>query len=86
MDADGDGRPEQIFAYQGGHLVSEAEDRNGDGRPERFDEFDPEGRVRLREEDLDGDGRIDVRSRYEEGRLVSREVEDPALLERIERR
>ena len=34
----------------------------------------------LREEDRNGDGEIDVRSIYENGKLKSREAADPELL------
>ena len=33
-----------------------------------------------REEDRDADGRIDITSIYEKGRLVRREISDPALV------
>jgi len=32
-----------------------------------------------REEDLNGDGKIDVTSIYQNGKLVKREIADPAL-------
>ena len=85
IDADEDGHPERIFSYQSGVVRSEARDSNGDGVLDRFEEFNAAGQVTLREEDLDGDGRVDVRSRYEDGRLTSREVENPELLESLMR-
>ena len=43
-----------------------------------FVRFGAEGRIRIREEDVDGDGAIDVRSHYRDGRLVSRELSGEA--------
>jgi hypothetical protein len=79
VDAGGDARPERVFRYAGGRLEAEDQDTDGDGRLDRFDRFDAAGRVALREEDLNGDGAIDVRSSYQEGRLVRRELSDPSL-------
>ncbi|MCK7510617.1 MAG: hypothetical protein MZV70_45530 [Desulfobacterales bacterium] len=67
-------------------LVAESADTNADGRLDRFERFDTGGEVASREEDLDGDGTIDVRSRYEKGRLVRREITDPSLVERMLRK
>jgi hypothetical protein len=71
---------ERVFHYADGALVSEDHDTNGDGSLDRFDHFDAEGRLRERGEDLDGDGRVDLRSIYREGKLVRREVASPAFL------
>ena len=57
-------------------------DRHADGLLDRFDDFDSEGRVQARREDLNGDRRIDVRSVYERGKLVLREFADPAFAPR----
>jgi hypothetical protein len=78
-----DGTPVRVFQYEGGRLVSEAQDTNGDGVLDRFERFDADGEVVLREEDLNGDGKIDVRSFFEKGKLVRREVTDPELFERM---
>ncbi len=64
VDVTGDGEPDRVFRYRQGVLVAEALDTDGDGVLDRFDRLDEEGRVAQREEDLDGDGRIDVRSVY----------------------
>jgi tetratricopeptide (TPR) repeat protein len=80
LDDDADGRPERILHYRQGTLSGEARDSDGDGRLDTFDRLDPEGRVALREEDVDGDGAIDVRSVYEAGRLIRRELSRPELV------
>jgi hypothetical protein len=80
LDDDADGRPERILHYQRGALSGEARDSDGDGRLDTFDRLDAEGRVALREEDVDGDGAIDVRSVYEAGRLIRRELSRPELV------
>jgi tetratricopeptide (TPR) repeat protein len=72
LDRNGDGRPERILHYSGGMLTAEARDTDGDNDLDTFDRFDSDGNVGVREEDLDGDGRIDVRSVYQAGKLVRR--------------
>ena len=72
LDRDGDGRPERILNYSGGMLTAEARDTDGDNGLDTFDRFDSDGNLGLREEDLDGDGSIDVRSVYQAGKLVRR--------------
>jgi tetratricopeptide (TPR) repeat protein len=86
IDDDADGRPERIFRYAGARLERDERDSDGDGRIDLRDAFDPEGRVAVREEDLDGDGEIDLVTHYEGGKLTRREVRNPALLDRLERR
>ena len=46
---------------------------------DRFDRLDENGDLVLREEDIDANGSIDVRSIYSAGRLVRRELATPAL-------
>ena len=77
IDANLDGRPERVFRYAAGHLRVESRDTTDDGVLDRFDRFDDRGEVVMREEDRDGDGRIDVRSIYRAGKLVRREFSDP---------
>jgi hypothetical protein len=74
IDTTKNGRPDRVLRYDAGSLASETFDHNGDGIPERVDQFDADGYVTIRDEDLDGDGRFDMRSAYRAGRLVSREV------------
>ena len=83
VDDDRDGHPERVFLYADQRLASEARDTNGDDVLDRFETFDEDGRVTLREEDLDADGRPDVRTLYRDGRLVSREIEDPQKVEML---
>jgi len=83
VDQDADQRAERVFEYGGGRLTSEARDTDGDDVLDRFERFGPDGRVELREEDLDGDGEIDVRSHYTDGRLSRKEILDPELLEAL---
>jgi hypothetical protein len=79
LDVSGDARPDRILRYEEGRLRAEASDTDGDGRLDRFDRFGSDGRVDVREEDLDGDGAIDVRSEYRSGKLVRREIASPEL-------
>jgi Tfp pilus assembly protein PilF len=76
-----DGRITRVFRYQDGHLASDAQDVQGRGRLDRIDHFAPDGSLVLREEDLDDDGRIDVRSTFSGGKLVRREILDAALVQ-----
>ncbi len=79
IDADGDGKPERIFRYTGGRLRAEERDTNGNGRFDLFEKFDIHGSLTLREEDVDGDGAVDVRTTYQAGRIVRREFVNPDL-------
>ncbi len=76
LDDGYDGQPDRVYEYESGVLVRAAHDTNGDGWLDRFDWFDADGRVALREEDVTGDQRIDVRSTFRNGRLVKRELMD----------
>lgn len=78
FDAAGDGKLDRVFTYRDGVLAGENRDSDGDGVLDTFDRFDAGGQLLLRDEDVDGDGRIDVRSHFREGRLVRRELTDPA--------
>lgn len=58
-------------------------DTDGDGKKDLFETYEPQsGRPVLarREEDKNGDGSVDVTSIYENGRLKSREINDPSLV------
>jgi len=83
VDGDGDQRIERVFVYEGGVLASESRDTNDDGHLDRVEHFDAEGFVVRRDDDLDGDGKADVTSFYERGRLVRREILDLDLLDQL---
>jgi len=79
IDTSGDGRIDRIFDYTGGDLRTESRDTDDDGVFDRFVRFDAEGRVESREEDLDGDGRIDTSTTYRAGRLLERSFRERSL-------
>jgi hypothetical protein len=58
-------------------------DTKGRGKPDVFETFTAKtGKPELakREEDMNGDGKIDVTSIFQGGKLVSREISDPTLM------
>jgi hypothetical protein len=73
---DGDGSRDRAEVFESGKLARRTEDLDGDGRPDRTTRFDAEGDAVETEEDKDGDGEIDVRSFYSDGRLVKRQLLD----------
>lgn len=77
LDDDGDGQPERVFSYTRGKLTGESRDTNRDSKLDRFDRLDENGNLVLREEDVNADGTIDVRSIYSAGRLVRRQLAVP---------
>ncbi|MFI5217177.1 MAG: hypothetical protein ACHQ3O_11600, partial [Candidatus Limnocylindria bacterium] len=79
LDDDGNGKPERVFVYTLGKLTGESRDTNRDGVLDRFDRLDADGELVLREEDVNADGTIDVRSIYSAGRLVRRQLATPGL-------
>lgn len=84
LDPDGDGHPDRLFVYYAGLLRDESWDTNGDGAFDRFQYFDERGGLTMREEDVDGDAQIDVRTAYREGRIVRREILNPELLTELQ--
>lgn len=78
LGLDASGRPRHVLLYRDGQMIAEHTDTDGDGTLDRFDRLDDRGQVDLREEDLDGDGDVDVRSVFRSGKLLRREIEDPA--------
>ncbi len=76
------GRVNRILIYKSGQLARELLDTNGDGRYDRKDIIDRSGNLNKREEDLDGDGEVDVRTHYRDGRIRSREILNPVGMER----
>jgi hypothetical protein len=83
IDLDGDGHAERVFHYTAGILVAGDEDADGDGRLDRFERFEPDGALIARDEDLDGDGSVDVHSEFQRGKLLRREIRNPALVESL---
>jgi hypothetical protein len=86
-DRDRDGRLDSWTTYQdvdGAELVDRIErDTDGSGEADLFETYvaiDGKAVLVRREEDKDGDGSIDITSIYENGRLVRREISDPALI------
>jgi len=77
IDRDRDGYPERALRYADGRLEFESWDSNGDGRFDRFQHFDETGALTLREEDLNADGVVDVRTLYRDGRMIRREIAEP---------
>ncbi len=69
---------------EGKEVVSRIErDSKGRGQADVFESFDTAtGKPVLakREEDVNGDGNVDVTSIYKDGKLVKREISDPALV------
>ncbi|NRA07893.1 MAG: hypothetical protein HRU02_07000 [Myxococcales bacterium] len=86
-DLDGDGRMDRSTTYAtiaGDEVAVRIErDNNGDGSMDLIEIYAAVSGPRTllrREEDRDADGRIDITSIYEKGRLVRREISDPALV------
>lgn len=86
-DTSKDGHMDTWTTYQvvgDAEVISRVErDKTASGSPNVFEIYEPnEGKPQLvrREEDVNGDGDIDIISVYENGRLVRREVSDPALM------
>jgi antitoxin component YwqK of YwqJK toxin-antitoxin module len=86
-DQNHDGRIDTWTYYAVGDAGTEVvtrieRDTKGRGKPDTFETFAQQsGKTVIvkREEDTNGDGKIDVTSYYENGKLVRREVADPAL-------
>jgi tetratricopeptide (TPR) repeat protein len=74
IDADGNGLSERIFYYRDGAVRSESRDTSGDGFFDLVEHFDAEGTLVSREEDRSHDGQTDIRTTYENGRIIRREI------------
>jgi hypothetical protein len=87
-DQNHDGRTDVWTHYEkdasGNEVVARVErDKAGKGTPDTFESFGQQnGKTVLtrREEDANGDGKVDIISVYENGKLKSREVSDPTLV------
>jgi hypothetical protein len=84
FDNNGTGEVDRVFVYSGGVLENEAVDTNGDGSFDRFQRFDETGSLTMREEDVNGDDEIDVRTAYNNGRIVRREILNSELLTELQ--
>lgn len=87
-DLDTDGRMDTWATYgniAGKEVVTRIEhDKRGDGAVTMVEVFDTatgQAVIARRDEDVNGDGEVDVVSIYEKGKLVRREISDPALVE-----
>ena len=87
-DLDTDGRMDTWTSYAdvgGEELISRIErDSRGEGAVtlvETFDTASGQAVLSRKDEDVNGDGEVDVISIYEEGKLIRREISDPALVE-----
>ena len=63
-------------------IASVERDSRDQGKPNVFETYETKADKTVlarKEEDLDGDGSIDVVSTYEDGRLVQRAISDEAL-------
>jgi hypothetical protein len=76
LDADRDGKPEQIRFYDehSGQLLRKEQDRDYDGAIDTWQHYE-NGALVARELDTNGDSRPDVWERYRNGRMTSREVD-----------
>jgi antitoxin component YwqK of YwqJK toxin-antitoxin module len=77
-DTDGDGRMDRVTEYDGGgHVTKVSRDPAGTNAFAVVTTYQPNtGKILQEEEDLNADGRVDVISHYQEGRLVRREFFD----------
>jgi hypothetical protein len=76
LDADQDGRPEQIryYAVKGGALLRKEQDRDFDGDIDTWSTFDGDELIR-RVLDTNDDGKPDAWEDYRNGRMTRREVD-----------
>jgi antitoxin component YwqK of YwqJK toxin-antitoxin module len=85
-DRDLDGKLETHTFYGPGDLPTRAEiDRDGNGKPEVWEFYEGSAATQValarKEEDVNGDGKVDVTSIYKNGKLVRKEVSDPSLVQ-----
>jgi antitoxin component YwqK of YwqJK toxin-antitoxin module len=85
-DRDLDGKLETHTFYGPGDLPIRAEiDRDGNGTPEVWEFYEGNAATQValarKEEDVNGDGKVDVTSIYKNGKLVRKEVNDPSLVQ-----
>lgn len=80
LDTRGDGHFDRVLTYASGRVQLDSRDTTGDGHFDHREHFDAQGDLRMREEDVDGDEAIDVRTAYDSGRVVRREILNPEAL------
>ena len=83
-DADGTMDLWTYYAPDGRPIRVERDTRRQDGKPDVFEHYEgrgPDMRIVRKEEDVNGDGKVDVVSHYEDGRLSRKEIQDPDALE-----
>src|SRR6187401_832062 len=73
LDANGDGRPDVTIVREGNREVCRAIDLNFDGSIDTYVYYEPDGKVRRRENDYDRDGRIDEISAFRGGVLQQKQ-------------
>jgi antitoxin component YwqK of YwqJK toxin-antitoxin module len=83
-DTDGDRKLDLWITFDPrGRPLLEERDTNGDGKPDTFETYEQiagKPSLKQRDEDKNGDGTIDVKSVYENGKLKQREISDPTLM------
>jgi antitoxin component YwqK of YwqJK toxin-antitoxin module len=85
-DRDLDGKLETRTFYGPGDVPIRAEiDKDSNGKPEIWEFYEGSAAAQValarKEEDVNGDGKVDVTSIYKNGKLVRKEVSDPSLVQ-----
>ncbi len=75
LDTNGDGKPDIRRVYDGNVEICRVSDMNHDGKPDMFEYFDKTGQIRRREVDFDDNAVANLIEHYENGKLVSRELD-----------
>ncbi len=75
VDIDNDGKPDIRRVFSGPTELCRISDLNHDGKPDMFEYFDSEGRLRRREADYDDNGIVNSIQVYQDGKLVSAELD-----------
>ena len=73
-DTRGEGFRTRVSYFKAGRLTRSEDDMDGNGKAELIRFFDQDEKLREEHQDLDHDGWVDVRSHYQAGRLLSREL------------
>ena len=75
LDTNGDGKPDIRRVYDGAIEICRVSDMNHDGKPDMYEYFDKTGQIRRREVDFDDNGIANLIEHYENGKMVSRELD-----------